>query len=73
MMKIYLNNRNMEFDSDFSSKEKSHFEDIPKTERCNDINHKPPTHLHIPYGKKYIHVCPSCGKKQTLQPPQITL
>lgn len=27
---------------------------------CMDPSHNPPTHLYIPEGQKYTHVCPSC-------------
>lgn len=53
-------------------KRQSGFEDIPAVERCLDSSHEPPTHLHIPQGKRYRHVCPSCGYTVVLQPPQIT-
>lgn len=52
--------------------QQSGFEDIPAVERCLDRSHEPPTHLHIPQGKRYRHVCPSCGYTVVLQPPQIT-
>lgn len=33
---------------------------------CSDPGHNFPTHLHIPIGMGYKHVCPSCGKTQTV-------
>jgi len=30
---------------------------------CNHPEHAIPTHLHIPAGKSYRHVCPGCGKE----------
>ena len=51
----------------------SGFFDLPNIEKCKDPSHKPPTHIHIPRGKGYRHVCPSCGKVIDLIPPQITL
>ena len=43
----------------------SGFEDDPYyvvKEPCRDPSHEPPTHLVIPAGKRYRHVCPSCGR-----------
>lgn len=54
-------------------KEESHFEDIDKVVRCKHPSHNPPMHLHIPQGKRYVHICPSCGDKQILEPPQYSL
>lgn len=48
------------------------FFDLPKDTRCKDKSHEPPTHIHIPQGKGYRHVCPSCGKVTDLIPPQIS-
>ena len=44
----------------------SGFEDIDdidwnRYENCNHPSHNPPTHLYIPFGKRYRHVCPACG------------
>lgn len=44
-------------------KEKSHFEDIEVERICTDPEHEPPMHLLIPAGKKYVHVCPTCGRR----------
>lgn len=52
--------------------EKSHFEDIEDVAKCTHIEHNPPMHLHIPQGKRYIHVCPGCKQRSVLQPPQIS-
>ena len=48
------------------------FFDLPQDKRCKDKSHKPPTHIYIPQGKGYRHVCPSCGKVTDLIPPQIS-
>lgn len=48
------------------------FFDLPKQTECTHPEHKPPTHLHIPQGKGYTHVCPSCKKSTTIIPPQIS-
>ena len=57
---------------DFLEKEKSGFFDLQNVEVCNHPEHKPPTHLYIPHGKGYRHVCPQCGHVTTIIPPQIT-
>lgn len=48
------------------------FFDLPQDTRCKDKSHESPTHIYIPQGKGYIHVCPSCGKVTVLIPPQIS-
>lgn len=48
------------------------FFDLEIEETCNHPEHKPPTHLHIPQGKGYRHVCPACGNVIEVIPPQIT-
>lgn len=52
--------------------EVSHFEDIEEPTKCTSTEHNPPTHLHIPNGKRYVHICPSCKTKIILEPPQKT-
>ena len=47
-------------------KEESHFEDDDIKSPCANSEHNPPMHLHIPAGKKYIHICPSCGNRTVL-------
>jgi hypothetical protein len=58
--------------SEFPNEEESHFEDIEETKTCCHIEHNPPTHLYIPHGKRYIHICPECKERTVFQPPQIT-
>ena len=55
-----------------NEKERSHFEDIEKEMICKDLGHNPPSHVHIPQGKRYIHVCPSCGNRIVITPQQIS-
>lgn len=43
-----------------------------KQENCTDPSHNPPTHLHIPTGKGYRHICPSCKNETIIIPPQKT-
>ncbi len=40
---------------------------------CRDIEHNPPTHLHIPHGKEYVHVCPRCRKTTVLKSQEWSL
>ncbi len=51
--------------------EKSGFFDLEKETNCNSTCHYPPTHIHIPKGKGYKHVCPSCKKETIIIPTQI--
>ena len=48
------------------TKEKSGFFDLDPAKICGDPKHSPPTHIHIPGGKGYRHVCPKCGKVTTI-------
>lgn len=54
------------------SEKKGGFFDLPQDTICKDKSHEPPTHIHIPQGKGYRHICPSCGKVTDLIPPQIS-
>ncbi len=56
-----------------NEKEKGGFFDLPKIETCNNPSHNPPTHLCIPPGKGYKHICPGCGYTITLISPQVML
>lgn len=38
---------------------------LPETKVCTDPGHNFPTHLYIPPGSGYRHVCPSCGSVST--------
>ncbi len=40
---------------------KSGFEDDPIGKPCPHPSHNPPTHMVIPHGKLYRHICPECG------------
>lgn len=37
-----------------------------KKHPCLNPEHNPPTHLYIPPGQTYEHICPGCGKKTTM-------
>ena len=52
---------------------KSGFFDLPKDKTCKDPAHNPPSHMVIPQGQGYHHVCPSCGAETTVIPTQYTL
>ena len=53
---------------------KSGFEDDPcYIKPCSNIEHDPPTHMVIPEGKIYRHVCPGCAKTVILRPPNVRL
>ena len=47
----------------FPEERRSGFVDDPIIARrnCVDPEHAPPMMIHVPYGKMYRHVCPSCG------------
>lgn len=34
---------------------------------CIHPGHQPPTHLYIPPGEVFEHVCPACGDKRPMQ------
>ena len=59
-------------ENEYDRMNKSGFFDLPGQEICKDPEHKPPSHLHIPQGKGYRHICPSCGKETVIIPPQIS-
>lgn len=56
-----------------SKKPKSGFFDIPKNETCKDREHNPPSHIVIPHGQGYNHVCPSCGLEIKIIPQQVSV
>ncbi len=41
-------------------------------ERCLGRSHQPPTHLYIPNGKTFTHVCPDCGQQTVLMGSNIS-
>lgn len=49
------------------------FFDLPKDKQCKHPEHQPPSHIYIPQGKGYRHVCPACGAEAVLIPPQTSL
>jgi hypothetical protein len=51
----------------------SGFEPDPEPECCRHPEHNPPTHLCIPSGQRYRHVCPSCGAQAILRSASIYL
>ena len=60
--------------NEIKSKKKSGFFDLDNPKIiCNDPNHNPPAHVHIPPGKGYHHICPTCGTTKDVIPQQVTL
>ena len=69
-------NRNKSFNEiqkDLDNIKTSGFFELPIDATCRDLNHNPPTHLYIPPGKGYRHICPKCKKEIVIIPQQITL
>lgn len=56
-------------------KKRSGLEDDPFyiNQKCNSPSHNPPTHISIPQGKIYRHVCPKCGEEVILRSSPISL
>jgi predicted RNA-binding Zn-ribbon protein involved in translation (DUF1610 family) len=48
------------------------FKKLPVEQMCTSPFHAPPTHIYIPAGYVYEHVCPCCGATQILRSSQIT-
>ena len=49
-------------------------EDDPDYVRpCMHPAHNPPTHIYIPEGKRYRHICPACGKEQIIKASRVTM
>jgi hypothetical protein len=40
---------------------------------CNHPEHAPPSHIHVPEDKVYIHECPQCGNVTRMISPNIVL
>lgn len=64
--------------NDFST-EQSGMEDYPEHKGwtsegikiCINIEHNPPNFIRVPQGKRYRHVCPTCGAVQYIYPSMI--
>ena len=54
-------------------KAKSGFEPDMRSGYCRHAEHLPPSHLHIPEGKQYRHVCPACRAQFVLRSNGATL
>lgn len=51
----------------------SGFFKLPERQKpCLDMAHNPPSHLYIPPGHGYRHICPSCGRMAILISPDVT-
>lgn len=58
---------------DIHPRKQSRMEPIPeKYKVCRHPEHNPPTHICIPQGMQYVHVCPSCGAECILRSPEIS-
>jgi hypothetical protein len=59
-------------DNRFYREKQGGLEPIPEHERpCQSQQHLPPTHIHIPYGMQYRHICPSCGCEVVLRSSEV--
>jgi len=60
----------------FRDKSKSGFEDdvdwVTTYKQCSHLEHSPPTHIVVPPGKVYRHVCPGCGNTQYLRSSSVS-
>lgn len=54
-----------------NEKENSGFFDLPIKRQCFHPGHNPPSHICIPPGKGYRHVCPKCGQVTVITPQQV--
>lgn len=56
-----------------NEKTDNRMDELPKDWKlCLNPGHNFPTHLYIPPGQSYTHVCPGCGAKITVTQPIIT-
>jgi hypothetical protein len=56
------------------NKKRGGLEPIPdQLRQCSDPEHRPPTHISIPNGMQYRHICPTCGLEQVLRPIKASL
>jgi hypothetical protein len=57
--------------SNLKEKESGFF-DLPSRQLpCRDQGHAFPTHLYIPPGKGYRHICPACGQETVAYGPEV--
>ncbi len=61
-----------QMEGEINDKESGFF-DLPQAVKCKHPEHNPPSHIHIPQGKGYRHVCPACGDVAILTPSQISM
>ena len=52
---------------------KGGFFKLEELQPCTSPQHNPPSHLYIPSGKGYRHVCPHCHKETIIKPLQVSL
>lgn len=59
-----IKNNNLFFKKTYFNKsDKCGFIDLDDDELCRHVGHTPPSHLYIPPGKAYRHICPGCNKE----------
>ena len=61
---------------DWGAKPIGGFEDIPESDwpkPCRHPQHEPPTHIVIPSGKRYRHICPGCDRELAIYPSEVYL
>lgn len=67
-------NKTPKHTSDFAPKSPSGFEPLDTDLiPCLDPSHPPPTHLYIPPGQQYRHVCPRCGCETILRSNYVSM
>lgn len=45
------------------------FFQLPVYKTCRNPNHDVPSHLYVPAGQGYRHVCPACGHTSVIYNP----
>lgn len=52
---------------------KSGFFPLEEQKICRDLQHNPPSHMVIPPGQGYLHVCPSCQRQVKIFPQTVSM
>lgn len=53
--------------------QKPGFFDLKELQQCFDPSHNPPSHIYIPAGQGYRHICPTCKSTVTLRGSDVTM
>ncbi len=56
----------------FDKRKRGGFEPVERIRGCRSMDHNPPSHLYIPAGQQYRHICSGCGRETVLQSPDVT-